>query len=126
MAFGDIGGTLTELILTCKTVSSGTVAIAKGDALKLTGPYTVDNAAADEDAVFGQALGEATANDRAIPVRVRGLCVFAYAGTAPVVDGKTGVTASNTDGKVKAPASGLGRGINLKVDAAKSQVHVLL
>lgn len=126
MAFGDVGGAITELVLTCKTPASGTVNIAAGDAVKLTGPYTVDNATADEDAIFGQALAAANTNSAAIPVKVRGVCVFTYTGSAPAVDGVKGVLASGTDGKVKAPASGNGIGINLKVDAAASHVHVLL
>ena len=126
MAYGDVGGAVTELVITCKTPSSGTVAIAAGDALKLTGAYTVSNATADEDAVFGQALAPATKNDAAIPVKVRGICIFNYAGTAPTVDGVKGILASNTDGKVKTPASGNGNGTNVKVDTGASQVHVLL
>ena len=83
MAFGDVGGAVTELVLTCRTPGSGTISIAKGDALKLTGAYEVDNATADEDVVFGQALGAADANDVAIAVKLRGVCVFTYEGTAP-------------------------------------------
>ena len=75
---------------------------------------------------LGQAMADADANSVAIPVKVRGICVFAYAGTDPTVDGVKGVTASATDGKVKTPASGNGKGINVKVDAASSLVHVLL
>jgi len=126
MAYGDVGGAVTELVITCKTPASGTVNIAAGDAVKLTGAYTVDNATADEDVVFGQALADATANGVAIPVKVRGICVFNYAGTAPTVDGVKGVLASGTDGKVKTPASGNGKGINVKVDTGATQVHVLL
>jgi hypothetical protein len=126
MAYGDVGGAVTELVITCKTPASGTVNIAAGDAVKLTAAYTVDNATADEDMVFGQALADATANTVAIPVKVRGICVFNYAGTAPTVDGVKGVLASGTDGKVKTPASGNGKGINLKVDSGASQVHVLM
>ena len=37
MAYGDVGGPVTELIITCKTPASGTIAIAKGDAVMLTG-----------------------------------------------------------------------------------------
>ena len=126
MAYGDVGGAVTELVITCKTPASGTVNIAAGDAVKLTGAYTVDNATADEDVVFGQALADANANGVAIPVKVRGICVFTYAGTAPTVDGVKGVLASGTDGKVKTPASGNGKGINVKVDTGATQVHVLL
>ncbi|GMW01793.1 MAG: hypothetical protein AMXMBFR84_29300 [Candidatus Hydrogenedentota bacterium] len=126
MAFGDIGGAVTELVITCKTPASGTVAIAKGDAVKLDGDYLVDNATDAEDAVFGQALAASERNAEAIPVKVRGICVFAYTGTAPTADGVQGIVASATDGKVKAPASGNGRGINVKVDAAQTLVHVLL
>jgi len=126
MAFGDVGGVVTELVITCKTPSSGTVGIAKGDAVKLTGPYTITNATDAEDPVFGQALAAASTLDTAIPVKVRGICIFPYTGTAPTVDGVSGVVASATDGSVKAPASGNGKGINVKVDTALSLVHVLL
>jgi hypothetical protein len=126
MAFGDIGGPVTELIITCKTPASGTINIAKGDAVKLTGPYTISNATDDEDPVFGQAMGAATANGVAIPVKVRGICIFTYTGTAPSVDGAKGVLGSNTDGTVKTPASGNGVGINVKVDTTASKVHVLI
>ena len=126
MAFGDIGGAVTELIITCRTPAAGAVAIAKGDAVKLTGAYTVTNATDAEDAVFGEALAAATQNDVAIPVKVRGISIFTYTGTAPAVDGVKGIVASATDGAVKAPASGDGQGINVKVDAAATKVHVLL
>ncbi len=126
MAFGDVGGVITELIITCRTAASGTVAIAKGDAVKLTGPYTVTNATEAEDVVFGQALTDSSTNDVAIPVKVRGISAFGYTGAAPTVDGIAGVVASATDGKVKAPASGNGKGINVKVDATANVVHVLL
>ncbi|MCX5772533.1 MAG: hypothetical protein NTZ09_19990 [Candidatus Hydrogenedentes bacterium] len=126
MAFGDVGGVVTELVITCKTPSSGTVSIAKGDAVKLTGPYTITNATDAENPVFGQALAAATTLDTAIPVKVRGICILPYTGTAPTVDGVSGVVASATDGSVKAPAAGNGKGINVKVDTALSLVHVLL
>ena len=126
MAFGDLGGAVTELVITCRTPASGTVNIAKGDAVKLTGAYTVDNATSAEDVVFGQALAAAATNGAAIPVKVRGIAIFAYTGTAPTVDGATGIVASATAGSVKAPASGSGRGVNVKVDTSATQVHVLL
>jgi hypothetical protein len=126
MAYGDVGGVVTELIITCKTKSSGAVAIAAGDVVKLTGAYVVDNATADEDVVFGQAMAAADTNSTPLSVKVRGVCVFTYSGTAPTVNGTAGIVASATDGKVKAPASGNGRGINLKTNAADTTVHVLL
>ena len=126
MAFGDVGGPVTELVVTCRTAAEGAVAIAKGDALKLTGDYTVSNATDAEDAVFGQALADEDRNGAPIPVKLRGICLFGYTGSAPAVNGTAGVLASATDGKVKAPASGNGVGINVRVDTAKSVVHVLL
>ena len=126
MAYGDIGGAVTELVITCQSPSSGDVAISKGDAVKLTGGYTVDNATDAEDVVFGQALADSTGNDEAIPVKVRGVCIFEYTDNAPTVDGAAGILASATDGKVKPPASGNGVGVNLKVDTTLTQVHVLL
>ena len=127
MAFGDVGGVVTELVITCYTPASGTVDIAKGDAVKLTGSYTVDNATDAEDVVFGQALAASEDNLSPIPVKVRGISVFEYTGeTAPTVDGAAGVLASATDGKVKPPASGNGVGINVKVDTTNKLVHVLL
>ncbi|HNR29712.1 MAG TPA: hypothetical protein PKI11_02385 [Candidatus Hydrogenedentes bacterium] len=126
MAFGDIGGVVTELIVTCTTPAEGDVAINKGDAVKLAGDYTVTNATDAEDVVFGQAMADASENGVAIPVKVRGVCAFAYTGSAPDVNGAAGVAASATAGAVKAPASGNGKGINLKVDTAAATVHVLL
>ena len=126
MAFGDIGGPVTELVLTCRTPGTGPVSIAKGDAVKLTGDYNIDNATDAEDAVFGQALGDSDQTSAPIPVKVRGGCVFGYTGSAPAADGSAGILASATDGKVKAPASGNGVGLNLKVDTTNSVVHVLL
>ena len=126
MAFGDIGGAVTELVITCQTPASGTIAVTKGDAVKLTGAYIVDNATAAEDVVFGQALATSDKNSEAIPVKVRGVCIFSFTGADPTVDGLAGILASATDGSVKAPASGNGVGVNVKVDSAASKVHVLI
>jgi hypothetical protein len=126
MSFGDVGGTVTELVITCRTPASGTINIAAGDAVKLSGAYEVTNALDAEDVVFGQALAATTLNGAAIPVKVRGICIFAYTGSAPAVNGAAGVLASATDGKVKAPATGNGVGINVKVDTTATQVHVLI
>jgi hypothetical protein len=126
MAFGDIGGPVTELIVTCRTPSSGTVAIRRGDALVLTGNYTIDHAATAGDVVVGQALVDCDRNSAAIPVRVRGVCEFAYTGTAPEVGDMTGLVASATAGRVAAPATGSGRGLVLKVDTTAATVQALL
>jgi len=126
MAYGDVGGPVTELVITCRTKSSGDVDIVKGQAVKLVGGYVVDNDTDDEDPVFGQAQADSTKNDDLIPVKVRGVCLLEYVGSAPTVDGAAGVVASATDGKVKTPASGNGKGVNLKVDTSAGQVHVLL
>ncbi len=127
MALGDVGGVVTELVITCQTPASGELSIEKGDAVKLTANYTVTNGTNDEDVVLGQALAGVAANDEIIPVKVRGVCIFEYTGTtAPTVNGVAGVVASATAGKVKPPASGNGKGINLKVDATNKLVHVLL
>lgn len=127
MAFGDIGGIVTELAITCRTTQSGVVSIRKGDALALVGPYTVTNATAAGDPVFGEAMADINVNDEAVPVKVRGVLAFNYSGdTPPTVDGATGIVASATPGKVQPPSSGLGHGINLAVDTAAKIVHVLL
>ena len=126
MPYGDIGAAITELVITSKTPASGTIAIADSDAIKLTGNYEVNNAPDAEDVVFGQALAATTKNNAPIPVRVRGVCVFAYTGSAPAVNGIAGILASATDGKVKAPASGNGVGVNVRVDTTATKVHVLL
>lgn len=126
MAYGDVGGSVTELVITCKTPAEGAINIAAGDAVKLTGPYEVNNATADEDVIFGEALAAADANAVAIPVKIRGISIFTYTGSAPTVDGAAGVLASATAGVVKAPATGNGVGLNLKVDTGANKVHVLL
>jgi len=126
MAFGDIGGPVTELIVTCRIPSNGTVAIKRGDALVLTGNYTVDHAAAAGDVVAGQALVDCDRNSAAIPVRVRGICEFAYTGDAPDVGGAVGIAASATAGKVAVPETGAGRGLIVKVDTTAATVQVLI
>ncbi len=127
MATGDIGGVVTELVITCQTGPLEEDSISAGDAVTLVGsPYTVGRTGIAEAAVFGQALADAQGEGARVPIRVRGVCVFTYEGGAPSVDGASGIAASDASGKVKAPASGNGRGIALKVDTARSAVHVLL
>lgn len=126
MAFGDVGGTYTELIITCRTPSSGTVNIRKGDAVKIIGNYEVTNVMNNDDPVFGQAMCDCTEPDTGIPIKVRGISIFQYEGTAPVVDGVKGITGSVVAGRVKTPATGNGFGRVVKVDPANKLVHVLL
>lgn len=126
MAFGDIGGTYTELIITCQTPITGVVSIHKGDALRLIGPYTVTNTFVGEDAIFGQAMSDCEENESAIAVKVRGVCIFTYTGVPPSIDGIKGVVGSTTAGIVKRPDTGNGYGRVLKVETDKNRVHVLL
>lgn len=126
MAYGDIGGSVTELVITCQTRDIGCVAIRKGDPVELVGDYTVDNPYEIGDPVFGQALADADTNGATIPVKVRGVAVFEYIDNPPIVDGVQGVATIDVVGKVGAPVSGNGSGINLKVDTEAKQVHVLL
>jgi len=93
MAYGDVGGAVTELVISCRTKSSGTVDIVKGQAVKLADGYVVDNDTDNEDPVFGQAQADSTQNDAVVPVKVRGVCIFEYEGSAPTVDGIAGVLA---------------------------------
>ena len=120
-------GPVTERVLTFFTPDSGDVAIKAGDALKLASSYTVTNAASADDPVIGQAMVSVSGNAQPVSVVVRGLCIFDYDGAdAPVINGAAGIAASATSGKVKKPASGNGRGINLAVDTAAKRVSVLL
>lgn len=123
MAYGDIGGPVTELIITCKTAASGEVAITRGDAVKLVGPYEIDNNLTDGDRIFGQALTDCDRNAAAIPVRVRGICDFPFTGTAPTVDGEAGVVGATGVGVVQA---GTGVGLIVKVNNTDGTLEALL
>ena len=122
MAFGDVGGAENWRIVTTKTPASGSISIAKGDALKLSGGFEATNALSAEDPVLGQAMGAMTDNEAALAVGVRGVFKFRFTGVSPLVDGTDGVKASDTDGKVKKPASGSGRGLNLKAEVTKQTI----
>ncbi|HDP34131.1 MAG TPA: hypothetical protein ENN29_03360 [Candidatus Hydrogenedentes bacterium] len=123
MAYGDFGGPVTELIITCKTASSGEVDIKGGDAVKLVGAYEIDNALEDGDRIFGQALADCWRNDAAVPVRVRGICDFAFTGEAPEVDGESGVVGAVGAGVVQA---GAGVGLIVKVNNEAGTLEALL
>lgn len=126
MAFGDVGGNGTELIVTCRTPEDGRAVIRKGDAVVLTGNYEV-RTAGEFQTVFGQAMADASGSCEAVPVRVRGICAFRYADSTPLVDGSAhGVVTASVPGAVRKPVGDYGYGINVKVDTKKSEVHVLL
>jgi hypothetical protein len=126
MAFGDIGGPVTELVITCKSQASGDVNISKGDAVRLTGDFTVSNNTGLTDIVFGQAMADIAENNTVLPIKVRGICIFGYVGSPPRVNGEAGVLAADMAGKVKAPKASNGVGINLRVSEETQEVHVLL
>jgi hypothetical protein len=126
MAYGDIGGPVTELIVTCKTPGTGTVAMTRGDAVKLIGAYEATNVLNAGDRVFGQVLVDCTGNNTAVPVRVRGICDFRYSGTAPVVDGVSGIEAAAGTGMVRTGAGANASGLMLKVNSAAAVVETLL
>ncbi len=124
MTYGDIGGPITELILTCR-VAATAPAVRRGDAVALTGPYEVTADPGDGAPVFGQALADAEPGN-IVSVRVRGMCLFRFAGAAPVTDGARGVVMSAAHGVVRAPASGNGSGRAVCVRPAEQIVDVLL
>jgi len=103
MAFGDVGGPVTELIITCCTPEHGAVALRKNDAVVMTGrrPYEVGHAALDGVPVFGQVLADCDHNAAVIPVRVRGVLAFRYAGPAPLQGTLGLVVSAEEPGKVQ-------------------------
>lgn len=133
MAFGDVGGAAGELIITCRTISNDPVHIKKGAAVQLVGPYTVHDRSGITgfvfDGVFGQTLAEVHDSGSAVPVKVRGVCVFEYVGADPIVNGRSGVIMSSLPGIVRSPLHPYhehGYGTVLKVDTEAKKVHVLL
>lgn len=126
MPFGDLGGVVTELIITCQTVDVGEVDISRGDALRLVGPYTVSNVMDEGDAIFGEALRDARDNAVALPVKVRGISRFPYTGPAPRLDGRSGVIGALLPGMVRRGSPGMSSGIVVKVEPEQQYVHVLL
>ena len=123
MAFGDVGGAVTELVITCKALIDR-CDIHKGDALEHVGSYAVSN---EVNGLFGQAMGSCSDDGEAIPVKVRGICIFEYvvselsAARDPIENGGVQIDLKNP-GKVTR-----GRyGRVLKVDEEAKKVHVLL
>lgn len=120
-----VGEAVTELVVTCQTPEDGRAVIRKGDAVVLTGDYEVRTAGGYQT-VFGQALADAAGSSNAVPVKVRGICVFAYSGKIPIADGNHGVTTSDVPGAVQRPLGNYGHGLVINVDAEKAEVHVLI
>jgi hypothetical protein len=128
MAFGDIGGPVTELVITCRTESEGVVNIKKGDALALVDDYTVANNQYWHR-VFGEAMASATTNGVAIPVRVKGVCRFRKCPTNSMLVGESISMfpgAGDKAGMVLSNAPGNGKGIVLAVSEAGDSCDVLL
>lgn len=126
MAFGELGGPVSGLVLTCRTPETGTVDIRRGDAVKLTAAYEISNVFTAGDRVFGQALADCSLNGTPVPVRVRGVCDFRYSGAAPVVDGVSGVTGSAEAGKVVLSSAAGAAGLAVKTSAEAGIVEVLI
>lgn len=127
MAFGDIGGAVTELVITCKTRAEGLVNIAKGDAVALADNYEVCNRIIAP--VIGQALTNTTASGVAIPVRVKGVSIFRYTGQLPLsvfaayIYGIGVVISSQEPGAVEFSEKGTGKILAFDLDS--KTVHVL-
>jgi len=126
MTVGDVEGPATELVLTCRTPTTGNVAVAEADAVALAGPCEVRAASGQGAPVFGQVWATTTLPGAAVPVRVRGLCVFTYTGPAPTVGGNVGIEMAAEPGKVQAAATGPGTGTIVSVDPTLTRVEVLL
>jgi hypothetical protein len=125
MAFGDVGGAVTELVITCETVehSKG----KKGDAVSLVGHYTVDN---DKPCspLFGEALADWEGR-KAIPVKVRGISRFKPLGLEMFVPGCIAV--ATMQGKIENAPPGVMGGLVVGVykfadGVGIAQVDVLL
>lgn len=126
MAFGDIGGAVTELIITCQTPDTGDVKIERGDPVELVGPYTITNQR-QWGVLFGQSMGDAESNSQSIPIKVRGVAIFNYEGVEPKVTTDSGLVMGSRSGKVEVPhGEGVATGKILKVNATDKEVHLLL
>lgn len=127
MVYGDMGGPVTTLILTCRAAAQvGGVLIRKGDAVKLSGTYEVTNKMIDGDSIFGEALEDCTEAGTTLAVRVRGVCTFPFVGDMTVPDGKSGVVASAERGKVRPQLHPTGQGLIVRVREDQELVEVLL
>lgn len=130
MAYGDIGGAVTELIITMKAIGN----ISRGDAVCLCGPYEASHSGTHHDFVLGQAIGNAH-DGEPFPVMVRGICVFDYGEDVNIPDyfgyGITdigiGFRSQMHPGEVTiTKARDNVVGTVLKIDYTKRKIHVLL
>ncbi|MFA7693338.1 MAG: hypothetical protein GX117_04085 [Candidatus Hydrogenedentes bacterium] len=120
------GGPISSLIVSCRTQPSGTVALRAGEAVKLTSDYEVSNVFEEGDIVFGEVMVDCDRTGTLVPIRVRGICSFPYSGSAPEVDGVSGVIPSEEAGKVELSEEATARGMVVQVNAASTTVEVLL
>lgn len=130
MAYGDVGGAITELIITCKAKGS----IKKGDPLCLTcvAAYEVSNNFGPTSKLFGQSMASVE-DGEAIPVMHRGIAIFSYivgvniaaAPYEPELGKPISGSDTYTGSVVGGPHDPWSVGIVLKVDEAARLVHVL-
>ncbi len=127
MASGDVGGAITQLVITCRTPKAKRYPIEKGHPVALCGAYAVTEEVGFGDPIFGQAL-EGAKDDVPIPIKVSGICIFEYqdGGRVPIVGEKVMLSAKR--GKVigVTRSHAYGQGVVLKVDSGAFEVHVLL
>lgn len=130
MAFGDVGGTLYEYLVTMKARLAQGVKIQPGDALTIVagGAFEVTNSEHFGcGPLFGVAAGAGDKDGDSICVQVRGLCVLRYAeGHLPKINGAGQALFLKGIGEVWYQAGCVGGGTVLKVDEGAKLVHVLL
>lgn len=127
MSLNEIGGAVTQLVITCRTPASGEVDIKRGDVLVLKDDYTAGHADQAEEVILGQAFASVAGNNRPLPVLVRGVARFAYTGAAPDLTGEANALCSSSEpGKAAKDEFGAGKGVALAVDDAAGTVDVLL
>lgn len=126
MAYGDVGGAVTELIITCKTKEEGKINIEKGDPVCLVGDYTISNDG-ENQILFGQAMMDSTSNGVAIPVKVRGIAIFELKDSiVPKLDGGDKCFISTKNPKLLITTRGIGSGTIVQENQETKEVHVLI
>lgn len=122
MAFGDIGGLTSQLLITCQASTP----TKKGDPLVLVGPYVVSNEPAPPCPIFGFALDDAEP-DQAIPVFVRGTIRVRIDGARPdFIDGMQGIVMHENKGFCRVTYNDLSVGTVLMFWPLTNEADVLL